>query len=146
MTNTDFTYDAEVIDWIDGDTVALAVTRTFEMGFHFTIACTYRAHFRLLGVDTPERGQKNHREATKASEGIAPAGTKVKIETHKADKYGRYLATVTTPAGVNVSAQLIALGLGHPYFGGSKAAALAATDMLQAALPAPAADTEDPAV
>jgi len=111
----DYVYEAEVIAWIDGDTVALHVTKDYDFGFHITVSGHFEGHFRLLGVDTPERGHLNFREATAAARQMAPVGSKVFIRSHKTDKYGRYLADIVTSEGLNISNQLIALGLGKPY-------------------------------
>lgn len=117
---TDYTYEAEVIAWIDGDTVALYVTKDFDFGFHITLSGHFEGHFRLLGVDTPEKGHLNYRAAGDFARKLAPVGSKVTIETRKYDKYGRYLAKVITSEGLNVSNELIKMGLGKPYFGGHK--------------------------
>lgn len=117
----EYTYEAVVIAWIDGDTVALEVSKAFDMGFHIMLTGTYRGHFRLLGVDTPERGHLNYKEAREAAKVLAPVGSTVTIKTEKADKYGRYLASVVTSSGVNVANQLISMGLGKFYDGGHKA-------------------------
>lgn len=110
-----YTYEAEVVAWIDGDTVALEVFKTFDMGFHVNVHGSYRGHFRLLGIDTPERGHLNFKEAREAAKLLAPVGSMVDIETEKADKYGRYLAKVVTKGGINVAEALITMGLGVPY-------------------------------
>lgn len=115
-----YIYEAEVIAWIDGDTVALAVTKDYDFGFHITVSGHYEGHFRLLGVDTPERGHLNYRAAGDYARKLAPVGSIVTIETHTYDKYGRYLAKVVTSEGINVANELIKMGLGYPYFGGHK--------------------------
>lgn len=112
-----YDYKAKVIRWVDGDTVWLEV----DLGFRMTST----TDFRLYGVDTPERGQLNHAEATALCNQIAPAGSSVRIKTYKdPDKYGRWLAEVT-PLGAagsvpTVTNQLINAALGKAYFGGKK--------------------------
>lgn len=111
----EYTYEAKVISWIDGDTVALEVFKHFDFGFHIKLTGYYEGHFRLLGVDTPERGKLNFKAATEAARKIAPVGSIVYIETFKTDKYGRYLAKVLTSEGVDISEALITMGLGERY-------------------------------
>lgn len=107
-----YEYNAKVARWVDGDTVELTV----DVGFHLT----YTDHFRLLGVDTAERGKPLAAEGKALSMSLAPAGSQVRIVTTKGDKYGRWLADVITPAGDNVSGKLLEAKLGKPYWGGTK--------------------------
>lgn len=48
---------------------------------------------RLLGVDTPERGQENYKEATDFTK-TCVEGKKIYVQTYKSDVFGRYLANV----------------------------------------------------
>ena len=108
-----YAYSAQVIRWVDGDTVDLRV----DLGFKLFA----ETRFRLYGIDTPERGQKNHDEAWHLAQSLAPVGATVQISTHKdADKYGRWLAQISTDAGTDVNASLIAANLAVAYFGGTK--------------------------
>lgn len=130
-----YAYSATVVRWIDGDTVDLHV----DLGFHLFA----ELRFRLYGIDTPERGQKNHDEATALCNSLAPTGSQVFIRSHKdADKYGRWLADVDSPgearikgdpagfldttAGININSRLVEFGLAVPYFGGTKGVAAVA--------------------
>ena len=47
----------------------------------------------LLGVDTPERGQENYKEATDFTK-TCVEGKKIYVQTYKSDVFGRYLANV----------------------------------------------------
>jgi micrococcal nuclease len=105
-------YDAEVIRWIDGDTVELDV----DLGFRLR----YRDHFRLDGIDTPERGKPLAAEAKARAMSLTPAGSTVHIGTTKGDKYGRWLAVIWPSAGMPVNTTLVAEGLAKPYYGGKK--------------------------
>lgn len=108
-------YRAEVVRWIDGDTVEL----TLDLGFRMTM----RDNFRLMGIDTPERGRPGAAEATARAIELAPAGTKLTVATHARDKYGRYLVEVfpdSRQESVNVT--LADEGLAVAYFGGAKSA------------------------
>lgn len=112
---TAYEYKANVVRWIDGDTVELAV----DLGFRLT----RQDHFRLDGIDTAERGKPLAAEAKAMAMRLAPVGSDVTIFSHKADKYGRYLASIY-PNLVNdlvsVNTQLVNAGLAKPYFGGKK--------------------------
>lgn len=105
-------YPAEVIRWVDGDTVDLEV----DLGFHLKT----RQRCRIYGVDTPERGHKNWAEATAFAAAYAPVGSPVLIYTDlPKDKYGRMLAEIITAEG-NLGHALIAAGLAVPYDGGAR--------------------------
>jgi micrococcal nuclease len=107
-----YTYGAKVTRWVDGDTVDLSV----DVGFNIAV----NTRFRLYGIDTPERGQKNHDEAWRAAESLAPAGSSIVVKTYKdADKYGRWLAEIYV-GDLLVNGQILADGLANPYFGGTK--------------------------
>ena len=108
-----YQYKAEVLRWVDGDTVELKI----HLGFDIQII--HRC--RVYGVDTPERGKPNYSEASAFSESKIPVGTILPIETYrdKVDKYGRYLAKL--PVGdSDIAALLVESGLGVAYFGGKK--------------------------
>ena len=109
-----YVYAAEVLRWVDGDTVDL----TIDLGFHMT----FEGRFRLYGVDTPERGQPNHDEAWLHAALVAPPGAKVLARTLKApDKYGRWLAEILAADGTkSVGESLLENKLAVPYFGGHK--------------------------
>lgn len=108
-----YAYSATVTRWVDGDTVDLRV----DLGFKLYA----ETRFRLYGIDTPERGQKNHDEAWHLAQSLAPVGAAVTIHTYKdADKYGRWLAEIVTATGSSVNAALTAAGMAVPYFGGTK--------------------------
>lgn len=87
-----YTYNAEVIRVIDGDTIRLDIDLGLRV--HTT------QNIRVLDVDTPELRSKNinerqhARDAKAFARSMLPTGKKVKIETHKAGKYGRWLANI----------------------------------------------------
>lgn len=109
-----YTYTATVEHWVDGDTVDLKV----DLGFKMWVA----DRFRLYGIDTPERGQKGHDEATAFNVEHLPVGAACVVRTYKAhEKYGRYLADLYIPGEeISLNAQLLAARLANPYFGGAK--------------------------
>jgi len=80
-----YEYNAIVVRVVDGDTVDLIV----DLGFRMTTI----QRFRLLGIDTPERGKPGFTEATnRMKELLAPGYGK--IVTTKADSFGRWLVTI----------------------------------------------------
>lgn len=102
-----YTYTAFVIRWVDGDTVVLNV----DMGFRINVTDT----FRLLGLNTPERGEPNYAEARLRCMELCPLGSRLEVTTHKQDKYGRWLVDIPL-----VRETLIAEGLAKPYDGGAR--------------------------
>lgn len=81
-----YTYMAKVKRWVDGDTVDMEV----DLGFHIATHC----RFRVLNLDTPERGSENYKEATELAKSVHPEGSTVEIQTHKTDLYGRWLVSL----------------------------------------------------
>jgi endonuclease YncB( thermonuclease family) len=116
-----WTWPAFGVNVVDGDTVDLLVDRGFRE--------TRLERVRLYGVDTPERGQPGYKEATNGlyrmlfdlntNTGLPLVATTIKPNDPH-DKYGRWLAKIATPTILNVADELIARGLGVPYFGGTK--------------------------
>ncbi len=99
---------------IDGDTLELDI----DMGNNIR----WLAKFRLYGIDTPEMhgttAQAGQAARAALTEILAVSGIDY-IETHKPDKYGRWLATVVC-GGKNLSGEMVARGLAKQYFGGRK--------------------------
>lgn len=105
---------------VDGDTLWLYV----DLGFGVSV----NLDFRLYGIDTPEvvGATRTAGLAAKAElESLLALGP-LRIVTYKADKYGRWLATlfVKQPGSVeelNVNSALLKGGFAKPYLGeGSK--------------------------
>lgn len=109
-----YQFYATVVRWVDGDTVDLIVDLPFYL--------TYRNHFRLLHVDTPERGRPGYNEAREFCEAWAPAGTRVIATTEKADKYGRWLVHLADDPGTSINDLLLETGHAVGYEGGTKSA------------------------
>lgn len=103
-----YTYSAEVVRWVDGDTVDVVI----DLGFKVSL----RERLRLLGVDTPERGQEGYVEATEFCEKLAPAGSRVGVVTFKAGKYGRWLANIILDGTTEtINDRLLSEGLAKEY-------------------------------
>ena len=108
-------YDyAQLVRVIDGDTLELDI----DMGN----SIRWRGKFRLYGIDTPEAHGTTAQAGVHAREvlaGMLLASGIDYVETHKPDKYGRWLVTVIA-GGKNLSGEMVARGLAKQYFGGRK--------------------------
>lgn len=92
---------------VDGDTVDLVL----DVGFYLSAAL----RFRLLGVDTPERGQPGGAEATAFVQAWLAEQPDLTAHTRKADSFGRWLVDVTREDGSSLSAALLDAGHAVPY-------------------------------
>jgi micrococcal nuclease len=114
MGSASYTYRAQIVRWLDGDTVAVSV----DLGFQISSLQTVR----IYGVNCPEShgATKAAGLAAKAfSEALAAPGTTVAVKSYKdgSEKFGRWLATIVTDAGKDVAAELIHAGHGCEYHG-----------------------------
>lgn len=99
MLDSLYTYKAEVIEVIDGDTVDLAVS----LGLN----CTYTDRFRFYGINAWEKRGAQREAGIVAKnflESIIPPGTKIYIRTvlnndekDSKGKYGRFLVQDLRP-------------------------------------------------
>lgn len=116
---------------VDGDTVDVMPTLVdmkIDVGFRIVLHVHEEQEMglRLYGIDTPERGKPGYHEATNAlKEMLFNAGPQaLTIQTfkpeHPFEKYGRWLASIATPEFPSVADELIRLGLGVEYYGGTK--------------------------
>ena len=85
-----YEYRAKLVRCVDGDTADLEI----DLGFYMTA----KIRCRLLGVDTPERGQPDYKKATAMLENLIAmerdeAGY-FTITTHKTGKYGRWIVYI----------------------------------------------------
>ena len=89
---------ARVTSWVDGDTVR-----------------TTRGTVRLIGMDTPERGQKCYRAATRSAKRLAPVGSRITLTRvlgrDNTDRYGRKLRYVRSFNAWDVGLRQIKRGL-----------------------------------
>lgn len=102
-----YTYKATVLRVVDGDTVDFKV----DLGFYTTMAL----RFRLLWIDTPERGQSGWKEATEHLKSLL-ANKEVTIQTMKADGFGRWLCDVYLEDGSHVNQIMVDDGHAKPYY------------------------------
>jgi endonuclease YncB( thermonuclease family) len=126
---TSYEYEAQVLRIVDGDTVELYLTKTFETiaDFGFRIyhrmqeTVSTRQNFRLAGINAPELKGASHAAGVKASEALKKlldVGA-VRAETFKPDKYGRWLVRlyVKQPDNTELCAndEMIKNGNAVPY-------------------------------
>jgi len=103
-----------VVHVVDGDTVKLIV----DMGNKIR----WTENFRLFGIDTPERGQVNHDEATDYLNKLLSNGV-TRIVTYKPDKYGRWLVDIWVAIDggeLHANHAMVVEGFAKEYFGGKK--------------------------
>tara|TARA_R110002110_G_scaffold286565_1_gene500816 strand:- start:27 stop:344 length:318 start_codon:yes stop_codon:yes gene_type:complete len=85
-----YTYKAKLTRIVDGDTVDFNI----ELGFGVCI----KVRTRLIGVDTPERGKENYKEAGYFLEELLCKAQDEEgyntIRTYKTGKYGRWLVGI----------------------------------------------------
>lgn len=106
-----YTYHANVVRVIDGDTLVLDI----DLGCHIWLR---GEHCRLFGIDTAEVRTRNpwhkaHGLAAKAFvEDLLPRGRKVRVRTHldRSGKYGRLLVDVDVPERNATLTQLLLAG------------------------------------
>lgn len=106
-----FEYKAVVDKVIDGDTVDVTVDLGFKIG------CKLR--IRLARIDAPERGIMGYIPARVRLEELV-LGKPVRLKTEKISKWGYYLGTLYTEAGLDVNQFLLDEGLVLNYAGGAK--------------------------
>jgi micrococcal nuclease len=96
-----------VTNIVDGDTIDI----TLDLGYQVAT----KQRIRLLGVDTPERGEEGYLEA-KAFVSESLLGEEVMIESFKSDSFGRYLAYVYPHKSIiSINDALIQSGLARVY-------------------------------
>lgn len=88
----------EVLKVVDGDTLDLRVeTDWVDTGFHVQTKTRTAHRFRLLGVDTPERGRPGWAEATSFVRDWLAQHPHLRARTTKTDSFGRWLVDVYDP-------------------------------------------------
>lgn len=88
---------------VDGDTIDTSIGK-----------------IRLLGINTPEKGEKYSTEAkTFLERQVLNKTVKIEFGKEKKDLYGRYLAYVFSE-GKNVNLEIVKAGFANPYFPSGK--------------------------
>lgn len=122
MKNFPYFYQAQIVRWVDADTVELVLDKGFN---DFFGQPDTPVSFRLLGVNAPEKYKPGGATAIEYVNKLAPVGDWVIVRTYKIndkDNFGRYLAAIYideivfhTEVGLTISESLIASGNGVPY-------------------------------
>lgn len=113
-----YIYRATVTNVVDGDTFDAVV----DLGFNVQT----RIRFRMLGLDTaelssPDPGQRVLAIKARTFLTNAALNQQATIHSHKADKYGRWLAELFIDGKpLSINNQLLLEGLAKPYFGGTR--------------------------
>jgi micrococcal nuclease len=103
-------YPAELFRVVDGDTLELLV----DVGFGILT----RQKFRLARIDAPEMGTSEGRESKAFVQSFFDSGKECQIESHKGDRYGRWICELTKD-GINLSDRLLESGNALPWPKGS---------------------------
>lgn len=112
-----YLYYADIIDWVDGDTVKFVL----DLGFDITFGKSQRPKVgRLVTIDTPERREPLFTEATNFAIEMAPEGATafirtVKVDDKLQDNFGRYFIIVYSLDGESINDALLASGLAVLY-------------------------------
>lgn len=106
-------YPARLGRVIDGDTVFL----NLDMGMTISRSGSYR----LYGINAPEHDEPSTEHLNK----LLTEAQYLEVETHKQDKYGRYLVSIFARAygskdWVNVNQNMIDNKFAIEYFGGKR--------------------------
>ncbi len=100
-------YEGIVTKVYDADTV----TVDLDMGMrHWQKS----VHVRLAGVNAPELNTPEGKTARDAVQVVAPLGMRVKVLSHRFEKYGRLLGTIILDGGVNLNYWLVENGYAVP--------------------------------
>lgn len=89
-----YAYRANLLRAVDGDTIDVML----DLGFYVSNA----QRLRLLGYDTPERGQPGFAESTAELNRVLALGSLV-VQTTKRDSFGRWLAKVWAGDAIDVT-------------------------------------------
>ena len=107
-----YTYFATVLHIVDAD--------TFDVLIDYGDYLTQRRRLRLNHVDAYEKATEKGKQGKAFVERFLPLGAEIVVTTSKPDKYGRQLAVVQTPLGLDLASELLRAGLAVPYEGGTK--------------------------
>lgn len=104
-------HNVEVVRAIDGDTVEMQI----DLGFN----TWYRENFRLIDIDTPERGQDGYERSKNALWAMLEdeyLKDGVIVETIEKDMYGRWLCEIkSAKTGKSLNERMLAEGHAKPY-------------------------------
>jgi len=106
-----YTFDAEVIKVLDGDTIDVKIWNWHKQSVDDRI--------RIYALDTPEKKFPLGKIVKQYAIDTIAVGSKVKVTIVGVGKFGRTLANVSVD-GEDWTQHLIEKDYGRPYFGGSK--------------------------
>ena len=126
-----YTYKADVVKIIDGDTIDVNI----HLGFNVIL---YKQRIRLMGIDTPESRTRNLEEKARgllSKQYVVdrcPVGSIIMIESLDRGKFGRILGNIWAAdeedahADNTINKKMILEGFAVEYYGGNKDALEAA--------------------
>ncbi len=108
---------ATILRHIDGDTSHVLIhLGEHDFGFDFIVSPTTKRRVRWEGINAPEMGTTEGREALAALADILPVGTTCTIRSsHDRDRYGRHIATFILDDGTNVNDWMVEKGYAKPF-------------------------------
>jgi endonuclease YncB( thermonuclease family) len=89
-------FTGPVVSVLDGDTIEVLHNQRHE-------------RIRFSGIDCPEKGQAYGKRAKQAASELV-YGTEVTLQSYGRDKYGRTIADVILPDGMNLNQELLKQG------------------------------------
>lgn len=100
-----YNYNARCTYVVDGDTVDLTIDAGFKL--------TTEQRIRMLGINTPEKGQEGYAEAKNYL--INRLKDKdVVVETYKSDAFGRYLGVIFLD-DININEEMLTKGFAKVF-------------------------------
>jgi micrococcal nuclease len=108
MTAPKWTVPATVIRIIDGDTIEV----TLDLGWKM-----YKTDsVRFADINAPEKNTDAGKKAAAFLTTLVKPGDKVTIQSHKLDKYGRCLATITVDKmSISLNERMLSSGNAVPF-------------------------------
>ncbi|MEU6756000.1 thermonuclease family protein [Streptomyces sp. NPDC046685] len=103
------TYTATVDHVVDADTLDLDI----DLGFGIRV----RQRVRLEGLNTPEKNTPDGKAASTWVTAWIADHPHLTVQTHRREKYGRWLATLTAADGQCLNTALLDAGHAAPYDG-----------------------------
>jgi len=82
-----------------------------------TITTNNGEKIRIIGIDTPEKGEEYDDQATEmVKDLVLNQKVNIKICENPRDRYGRTLASIFTKNGKNIAAELLKAGFAKAYY------------------------------
>lgn len=112
-----YDYPATLVRVIDGDTVILHCTQSFDFGFHVSVDGAAEQRFRLARCNCPEHNTPEGPAATAFTTAwLATHAPTLRVLSKGQDNYGRWLGEIYDAAThENLSDALLESGHAVPY-------------------------------